>query len=161
MKPIVVVGSINMDLVSQTERIPRPGETVIGSSFQLHSRGKGAKQAVAVARLGYPSILLGVTGDDIFGRQLLSTLKDFGVDTSHIGTVAGSSGTASIIVDVNGENTIIVTPGSNLQVTPAYLRTKQDVLRGAGMVFCSIGDSDRCDRVARRFLCKFRHPPRA
>jgi ribokinase len=138
MKPIVVVGSINMDLVSQTERIPRPGETVIGSSFQLHSGGKGANQAVAVARLGYPSILLGVTGNDIFGRQLLSTLKDFGIDTSHIGTVAGSSGTASIIVDVNGENTIIVTPGSNLQVTPAYLRTKQDALRGAGMILAQL-----------------------
>jgi ribokinase len=138
MKPIVVVGSINMDLVSQTERIPRPGETVIGSSFQLHPGGKGANQAVAVARLGYPSILLGVTGNDIFGRQLLSTLKDFGIDTSHIGTVAGSSGTASIIVDVNGETTIIVTPGSNLQVTPAYLRTKQDALRGAGMILAQL-----------------------
>jgi len=82
--------------------------------------------------------LLGVTGNDIFGRQLLSTLKDFGIDTSHIGTVAGSSGTASIIVDVNGENTIIATPGSNLQVTPAYLRTKQDALRGAGMILAQL-----------------------
>jgi len=112
MKPIVVVGSINMDLVSRTERIPQPGETVIGSNFQLHSGGKGANQAVAAARLGYPSILLGVIGDDIFGRQLLSTLDGFGVDTSHIGTAVGSSGTASIVVDSQGENTIIVTSGA-------------------------------------------------
>jgi ribokinase len=138
MKPIVVVGSINMDLVSRTERIPRPGETVIGSSFQMHSGGKGANQAVAVARLGYSSILLGVTGDDIFGRQLLSTLKDFGVDTNHVGNVAGSSGTASIVVDARGENTIIVTPGSNHQVTPAYLRTKLDVLRNAGIILAQL-----------------------
>lgn len=138
MKPIVVVGSINMDLVSQTERIPQPGETVIGSAFQLHSGGKGANQAVAVARLGYPSILLGVLGDDIFGRQLLSTLNDLGVDTEHVGSTAGSSGTASIVVDAHGENTIIVTPGSNRQVTPDYLRTKLDVLRSAGMVLAQL-----------------------
>ncbi len=138
MKPIVVVGSINMDLVSQTERIPQPGETLIGSNFQLHSGGKGANQAVAVARLGYPSVLLGVTGDDIFGRQLLSTLNDFGVDTRHIGTAAGSSGTASIVVDARGENTIIVTPGSNLHVTPDYLRTKIDVLRDAGIILAQL-----------------------
>jgi ribokinase len=75
MKPIVVVGSINMDLVSQTERIPQPGETLIGLSFQLHSGGKGANQAVAVARLGYPSTLLGVLGDDIFGISFLPRCK--------------------------------------------------------------------------------------
>ena len=138
MKPIVVVGSINMDLVSQTVRIPRPGETVIGSDFQMHSGGKGANQAVAVARLGYPSVLLGVTGNDIFGRQLLTTLDGFGVDTSGIGTVAGSSGTATIVVDAQAENTIIVTPGANLEVTPDYLRTKLDVLRGAGIILTQL-----------------------
>jgi ribokinase len=138
MKPIVVVGSINMDLVSHTERIPQPGETLIGSNFQLHSGGKGANQAVAVARLGYPSVLLGVTGEDIFGGQLLSTLDDYGVDTRHIATAAGSSGTASIVVEARGENTIIVTPGSNLRVTPDYLRTKIDVLRGAGIILTQL-----------------------
>jgi ribokinase len=138
MKPIVVVGSINMDLVSHTERIPHAGETLIGSDFQLHSGGKGGNQAVAVARLGYPSILLAVTGDDIFGHQLLSTLANFGVDTSHIRTVAGSSGTASIVVDAQGENTIIVTPAANLQVTPDYLRTKLDVLRSAGIILTQL-----------------------
>ena len=138
MKPIVVVGSINMDLVSQTERIPRPGETVIGSSFQLHSGGKGANQAVAIARLGHPSILLGVTGNDVFGQQLLSTLRGFGVDTRHIGTVESSSGTASIVVDSRGENTIVVTPGSNQHVTPAYLRTKLAVLRTAGIILAQL-----------------------
>ena len=138
MKPIVVVGSINMDLVSQTERIPRSGETLIGSSFQVHAGGKGANQAVAVARLGYPCVLLGALGDDLFGEQLLAKLASFDVNTQHIARVQGASGIASIAVDRAGENAIIVTPGSNLAVTPEYLRTKLDVLHGAGMVLAQL-----------------------
>jgi ribokinase len=138
MKPIVVVGSINMDLVSRTERIPRPGETLIGTDFHLHSGGKGANQAVAVARLGSSCILLGALGDDIFGETLLSTLTGYGVETRHIARVPGASGTASITVDDKGENAIIVTPGSNLAVTPEYLQTKMDVLRSAGMVLAQL-----------------------
>src|SRR5437899_3645128 len=118
MKPIVVVGSINMDLVFRTERIPQPGETVIGSLFEMHSGGKGANQAVAVARLGHPCILLGAAGDDIFGQKLLATLDGFGVNTSHIRAVQEASGVASIVVDSAGENTIIVVPGANAHVTP-------------------------------------------
>lgn len=138
MKPIVVVGSINMDLVSRIERIPRAGETLIGSSFEIHSGGKGANQAVAIARLGYPSILLGALGDDIFGQKLLATLSDYGVDTSHINVVAGASGVASIVVDAAGENTIIVTPGANAHVTPDYLSSKLGIFRSAGMVLAQL-----------------------
>jgi ribokinase len=138
MKPIIVVGSINMDLVTRTGRIPRPGETVLGSGFQMHSGGKGANQAVAVARLGYPSILLGVLGSDVFSRQLISTLNEYGVNAEHVGSANGSSGTASIVVDENGENTIIVTPGANLEVTPDFLESKLDVLRSAGMVLAQL-----------------------
>ena len=118
MKPIVVVGSINMDLVSRTERAPSPGETVFGKSFQMFSGGKGANQAVAVARLGYPVILLGMLGSDSFGDQLLDQLRSDGVDTSHIERIEGSTGTALIVVDAHGENSIIVNPGANLAVTP-------------------------------------------
>jgi ribokinase len=138
MKPIVVVGSINMDLVSHTKRIPAPGETVIGSSFEMNSGGKGANQAVAVARLDYPSILLGAVGDDIFGSKLLATLRDYGVDVSYIKTTGEPSGTATIVVDSHGENTIIVTPASNSQVTPNYLERNDEVLRGAGMVLTQL-----------------------
>lgn len=138
MKPIVVVGSINMDLVSRTERIPRAGETILGSDFQLHSGGKGANQAAAVARLGHSSILLGATGEDIFGEQLRRTLAGYGVQTEHITRVPGASGTASIVVDSHGENSIIVTPGANLAVTQTYLQEKMDVLRGAGMVLAQL-----------------------
>ncbi|HEY5381031.1 MAG TPA: ribokinase [Acidobacteriaceae bacterium] len=138
MKPIVVVGSINMDLVSHAQHLPRPGETIVGTSFHLHSGGKGANQAVAVARLGHPSILLGKIGSDAFGQQLLDTLRDYGVDTQHIEISNGSSGTATIVVDEAGENCIVVTPGANLEVTPHYLRGKMDVLRSAGMVLAQL-----------------------
>jgi ribokinase len=138
MKPIVVVGSINMDLVSHAHHLPRPGETIIGTSFNLHSGGKGANQAVAVARLGHPSILLGKIGSDAFGQQLLETLRGYGVDTQHIEIGSGSSGTATIVVDETGENCIVVTPGANLDVTPHYLRGKMDILRGAGMVLAQL-----------------------
>jgi ribokinase len=138
MRPIVVVGSINMDLVSHTDRIPRPGETILGSGFEMHSGGKGANQAVAVARLGYPSILLGAVGDDIFGSNLRSILCDFRVDLSQVETVQGTSGTAMIAVDSNGENSIIVVPGANTQVTPRYLLTKRDILASAGMVLTQL-----------------------
>ena len=138
MKPIVTVGSINMDLVSSAERIPRPGETLIGRTFHANSGGKGANQAVAVARLGYPSVMLGMVGEDALGEQLLQTLQSYGVDTSHIGVAAGSSGTASIVVDVAGENAIIVTPGANLAVTPKYLESKREVLGSAGLVLAQL-----------------------
>lgn len=138
MKPIVVVGSINMDLVSSTERIPVAGETILGSSFQTYTGGKGANQAVAVARLGHRSILLGQVGDDLFGRELRATLSAYGVDMSEVGTAQGSSGTASIAVDSKGENCIIVVPGANLQVTPEYLHSKMHVLREAGMVLAQL-----------------------
>lgn len=138
MKPIVTVGSINMDLVSVSDRIPRPGETVIGRTFHANSGGKGANQAVAVARLGYPSILLGMVGEDALGYELLETLKGYGVDTSQVGVAAGSSGTATIVVDAAGENAIVVTPGSNQQVTPAFLESRMETLRSAGMVLAQL-----------------------
>ncbi len=138
MKPIVVVGSINMDLVSRTERMPVAGETIFGSNFQTHTGGKGANQAVAVARLGHRSILLGKVGDDIFGRELRDTLSAYGVDMSEVETIPGSSGTASIVVDSKGENCIIVVPGANLHVTPEYLQSKIHVLRQAGMVLVQL-----------------------
>jgi len=138
MKPIVVVGSINMDLVSVTHRAPAPGETVFGTDFQMYSGGKGANQAVAVARLGYPSVLLGKVGNDVFGSQLLELLDAEGVDVSGIERVSGSTGTASIVVDSRGENSIIVTPAANLEVSPEYLDSKQHILRDAGMVLAQL-----------------------
>lgn len=138
MKPIVVVGSINMDLVTHVDRIPRPGETLIGTGFQLHPGGKGANQAVAVARLGYPCVLLGAVGDDVFGQDLLRNLEAYGVAVCHVLTVPGPSGTASIAVSSSAENSIIVTPGSNTQVTTKYLADNASLLREAGMVLAQL-----------------------
>jgi ribokinase len=138
MKPIVVVGSINMDLVTRAERIPRPGETLIGTDFQLHSGGKGANQAVAVAKLGYPCTLLGAVGDDVFGTDLLHTLARYGVDTKHVRRVPGSSGTASIVVGANAENCIVVTPGSNASVTQEYLSQQLAIIQNAGLVLLQL-----------------------
>src|ERR1700761_224760 len=138
MKPIVTVGSINMDLVSSAERIPRPGETLIGRTCHANSGGKGANQAVAVARLGYPSVMLGMVGEDTLGKQLLDTLRSYGVDTSHIGVAKASSGTASIVVDAAGENAIIVTAGANSNVTSAYLESRLEVLSSAGLVLAQL-----------------------
>lgn len=138
MKPIVVVGSINMDLVSVTKHAPAPGETVFGTDFQMYPGGKGANQAVAVSRLGYPSILLGKVGEDAFGSQLLEVLSASGVDMSQVERVSGSTGTASIVVDSRGENSIIVTPAANLHVSPNYLESKRQILREAGMVLSQL-----------------------
>lgn len=138
MKPIVVVGSMNMDLVSRSPRIPKPGETVTGTDFQTYSGGKGANQAVAVARLEHPVVMLGAVGQDEFGKELKGSLQGFGVNTDHIITVPGASGTASITVDDQGENSIIVTPGANRRVLPAYLETKRELLQSAALVLTQL-----------------------
>src|SRR5215831_1730126 len=101
-KPIVVVGSINMDLVARAERIPLAGETVPGSDFQTHPGGKGANQAVAAARLGYPVRMIGNVGTDAFGEELRAQLVRSGVDAFAVRTTKGPSGVAVIAVAPNG-----------------------------------------------------------
>lgn len=111
---IVVFGSINMDLVARAPRLPAPGETLTGVTFLTPPGGKGANQAVACARLGAATRLIGRLGDDVFGRTLRDGLRADGVDVSGVATSAGSpSGVALITVDDGGENTIIVVPGAN------------------------------------------------
>jgi ribokinase len=138
MKPVVVVGSMNVDLVARAERIPMPGETVPGTRFAIHSGGKGANQAVAVARLGCPCIFLSRQGNDVFGPQLVEGLQAAGVDTAQIDVTGNPSGTALIVVEENGQNCIVVTPGANADVTVEYLETKQETLRSAAMVLTQL-----------------------
>lgn len=137
-KPIVVVGSINIDLVANAEKIPVAGETVRGTDFQIHPGGKGANQAVAVARLGYPVQLIGKVGTDAFGEQLLSHLQETGVDVQAVENHTGTSGVAVIAVSPDGENSIIVTPGANSQVTPEFLNTYRSMIRNAGIVLAQL-----------------------
>jgi ribokinase len=137
-KPVVVVGSINMDLVVRAQRVPVAGETITGLGFQTHFGGKGANQAVAVARLGYPVSMIGRTGDDAFGTQLREGLRSAGVDVSALGISEGSSGVAVIIVSQSGDNVIVVTPGANGLVTPADIDANIEMIRNAGIVLTQL-----------------------
>lgn len=114
---VVVFGSINMDLVARTPRLPAPGETIVGHSFETVAGGKGANQAVAVARLGIPTEMVGRVGGDAFGAELLSGLTASGVGCGAVLVDATTySGVALIAVDDASENNIIVVPGANGQV---------------------------------------------
>jgi ribokinase len=137
-KPIVVVGSINLDLVASTDRIPQVGETVIGRTLTTFFGGKGANQAVAVARLGYPVSMIGNVGNDAFGTQLRNGLAEAGVNTEHVEMVEGSSGTALIITGPNGENSIVVVPGANAHVTPKSLERAAPLLKQAGFILVQL-----------------------
>jgi len=137
-KPIVVVGSINTDLAAVAGKIPAAGETVMGKDFQIHPGGKGANQAVAVARLGYPVQLIGRLGDDAFGAQLKTYLETAGVDIKGVATSEGASGVAMIILSSGGENSIVVTPGANAKVTPDDIAKNLERIRRAGIVLAQL-----------------------
>jgi len=137
-KPLVVVGSINMDLVARCARIPLPGQTVAGTGFTTTPGGKGANQAVAVARLGYPVQMVGAVGDDVFGQTLLDNLTQAGVGTAAVARVSGPSGVAPILVADRGENSIVVVPGANGKVDRALIDAQADLIRSAGMVLCQL-----------------------
>jgi ribokinase len=156
-KPIVVVGSINMDLVARTPRIPLAGQTLIGTDFATTPGGKGANQAVAAARLGYPVEMVGMVGgascqanpsgeasphseagQDVFGQALLDNLAASGVGTAAVERVAGPSGVAPILVGDNGENLIVVIPGANGKVDGAAVDRHSALICSAGMVLCQL-----------------------
>jgi ribokinase len=111
---VVVFGSINMDLVVRTPDLPRPGQTLTGRTFSTVPGGKGANQAVACARLGVPTRMVGRVGSDIYGQALQHSLQEYGVDADAVMTTSDTpSGVALITVDDSAENTIIVVPGAN------------------------------------------------
>jgi ribokinase len=119
---ISVIGSLNMDLVVSAERIPNSGETIAGIDFQLIPGGKGANQAIASSRFGAETSMVGCVGKDSFGSILLESLKNSSVSTKNIKCIDEiSTGTATIIVEKNGENRIIVVPGANGLVSPEYV----------------------------------------
>lgn len=139
MPRVVVVGSINMDLVVRAERLPRPGETIHGSEFRTIPGGKGANQAVAAARLGAQTHIVGRVGDDDFGRQLRQTLDDNGVDCSHVVTDREyPSGVAMIVVQASGENGIVVAGGANGAVSPRDVEAARAVIEAAEVVLLQL-----------------------
>ena len=118
MNKILVIGSSNMDLVVQVPRCPAAGETLFGSSFTTNYGGKGANQAVAVARIGSGVTFMTKLGNDTFGQQMRQHFSEEGMDLTHILTDAESpTGTALITVEDKGENRIIVVPGANARLT--------------------------------------------
>lgn len=128
----VVIGSINMDLVSQVDRFPEAGETRTGKEFGIFPGGKGANQAVALARLGGEVMMVGKVGDDVFGKRYREIFDSEGVDHDAVSTHDGSNGVAAIQVNDAGENIIIYTPGANSAVDPAYLDSVKERFAGAG-----------------------------
>jgi len=115
---LTVVGSINLDLVARTERLPRPGETVTGATFSRVAGGKGGNQAVAAARLGAEVTLIACVGADDFAREAVAELERAGVDLAQVRRDGGATGVALITVDAAGENEIVVAPGANLELRP-------------------------------------------
>lgn len=115
---ITVFGSVNMDLIATTERLPEPGETLEGGSFSTAAGGKGANQALAARRAGSQVQMVAAVGDDAFAEPALALLSQAGVDLARVRTVDGSTGTALILVGGDGENMIVVVSGANGRVTP-------------------------------------------
>jgi ribokinase len=137
-KKLLVVGSINIDLVACANRLPAPGETILGSSFDVFNGGKGANQAVAIAKLGVPVDMIASLGTDLFTERLLSGLKAAGVDTHAVQMAAGPCGVAHISRADNGENSIIVVSGANRLVSPDYIDTHLDTVQQASMILVQL-----------------------
>jgi ribokinase len=120
---VLVVGSVNVDLVVQVTRLPQPGETVLGGTFSRFHGGKGGNQAVAAARLGVPVMLVAALGDDAFGTEAHAALAREGIGTDVLVTLESTAtGVALILVDPRAENLIAVAPGANAGLTPAHVR---------------------------------------
>jgi ribokinase len=132
---LVVVGSSNMDLVVKSPRIPVSGETILGGDFLMVPGGKGANQAVAIAKLGAHSIFVARLGDDLFGHQSLENFEKEKVDTRYVTlTPEMPSGVALITVDANGNNAIVVAPGANAKLSPDDVYRAQSEICSAGAV---------------------------
>ena len=135
---VTVVGSINMDLVVTTERLPGPGETILGSDFQRFGGGKGANQALAAAKMGASVRLIGKVGTDEAGRALVGDLLRAGVEIGGIGRAEGPTGTAVITVDSQGTNTIVVVPAANALLTPADVEAASEVIADSDAVLMQL-----------------------
>jgi ribokinase len=126
---VIVVGSVNIDLVAVVDHLPAPGETVTGGRFAQHHGGKGGNQAVAAARLGAVTSFVGAVGSDAFGTEARAALEAEGVDVSELRTLPdAATGVALILVDAEGENSIAVAGGANAALEPAHVREAVDRL---------------------------------
>ena len=134
MKNICVIGSLNMDLVVNVDTMPKPGQTIIGSNFKEVPGGKGANQAVAMARLNGNVSMIGKVGGDGFGQTLINSLKNDKVDTTYIQTSKGATGVALITVDKNAQNSIVVSPGANFEVKEDDIDNNIEAIKNSDIV---------------------------
>ncbi|MGE4266737.1 MAG: ribokinase [Deferribacterales bacterium] len=131
MSRFCVAGSINTDLVTKAPRFPKPGETMYGDSFSTFTGGKGANQAVALAKLGADVAMVGLTGNDIYGDDYMAYFKRLRVSTAGVGRVDTSTGIAVITVDGKGENNIIIVPGANAVVDKNYILKNREIIESS------------------------------
>jgi len=134
---IVIVGSLNLDFIAQVARAPQRGETIPGSQFVTLPGGKGANQACAVGRLAQPdtAVLIGCVGQDVYGQQLLESLRACGVDNRYVrGTPEAATGVALILVEASGQNQIVVVPGANDCLRPADVIEALTTLGGSHLL---------------------------
>ena len=137
--PIVVVGSLNADLVTRLPRFPAPGETVTAQDFNVFSGGKGANQAYSAARLGGAVHMVGGVGQDGYGAWLVEHLQGGGVDTGHVSRDgSAATGMAFITLDASGQNQIVIVGGANAAVSPDTLAASAELLASAGYVLLQL-----------------------
>lgn len=136
---VLVIGSVNVDLVFQAARAPLAGETLIGHGFARFGGGKGANQAVAAARLGAQVSLISCVGADLFGREQLNSLRESGVCVRHVVEDSHTAtGVAGIVVEGNGQNRIIVVPGANHRLSPAHVEARRAIFAQARVVLLQL-----------------------
>lgn len=138
MKTILVLGSLNIDLVQPVARLPQPGETLAGGDLQTFPGGKGANQACAASLLGGRVKMAGCVGDDVFACRLLGALETAGVDAQLVRRTNTATGSAVIFVLPNGENTIVIAPGANAEVTIDAALEAIDTLNPGDLLLCQL-----------------------
>lgn len=138
MKKIVIIGSLNMDLITQTNKVPVMGETLSGTGFRTVCGGKGGNQATAVARLGGNAYMLGCVGSDGFGDELISTLTDAGVDCSRVSHLENTESGIAAITVCDGDNSIIIIAGANGKVDPEYIRKNEKFIETADLILLQL-----------------------
>jgi ribokinase len=156
---ICVVGSSNIDLVVKSQRLPSPGETILGGEFLMVPGGKGANQAVAAAKLGAEVYFIAKLGDDIFGAQSFANFKKEGVNTKYVTrTKEALSGVASIAVDKAGNNTIVVAPGANHMLMPRDVKRAELAIASCGAIVAQLEIPLKTVEFAAGLAKKFKIP---
>lgn len=135
---VAVVGSINQDLGMRLDRSPSVGETVLGDDVRWSPGGKGANQAVGCAHLGLRTSMVGAVGDDVSGRRLRERMANEGVDIRHVSVLDAATGLAVVLVDRDGDSTIVVSPGANGRLAPSHVDEAERVIASARALLCQL-----------------------